>query len=186
MLGDTYRYGPYCRNIRRVRRDVTTQSYLVDVEVDEILWAAGREEGYVCYPPLIDGGLQAFLYNLVRASDHLCIPRRIEHMTFLRAATGPRLTCHREGSSGQNVRMSTTRASSPLPTARGCRAASVSTTALPELSSPTSRNTSTSTRTREGPTCPTASTGSSGNPSSCPTPGRSPSGCRTEKSSPLR
>ena len=93
VLGDTYRYGPYCRNIRRVRRDVTTQSYLVDVEIDERLWAAGVQEGYVCYPPLLDGGLQAFLYNLVRASDHLCIPRRIENMTFLRPATGPRLTC---------------------------------------------------------------------------------------------
>ena len=90
----TYRYGPLCRNIRRVLRDAAAQSYLVDVEVDETLWATGREEGYVCYPPpLIDGGLQAFLYNLVRASDHLCIPRRIEHMTFLGAPSGPRLTC---------------------------------------------------------------------------------------------
>ena len=93
VLGDTYQYGPHCRNIRRVRRNVTTESYLVDIAVDERTWAAGRDEGYVCFPPLIDGGLQAFLYNLVRASDHLCIPRRIEDMTFLRAPSGPRLTC---------------------------------------------------------------------------------------------
>ena len=93
VLGDTYQYGAHCRNIRRVRRNVTTESYLVDIDVDERTWAAGREEGYVCYPPQLDGGLQAFLYNLVRASDHFCIPRRIEEMTFLRAPTGPRLTC---------------------------------------------------------------------------------------------
>ena len=93
VLGDTYQYGPHCRNIRRVQRNVTTESYLVDIEVDETTWAAGRDEGYVCFPPMIDGGLQAFLYNLVRAADHFCIPRRIEDMTFLRAPTGPKLTC---------------------------------------------------------------------------------------------
>ena len=93
VLGDTYRYGPHCRNVRLIRRDPTTQSFLVDLEVDETLWADGREEGYICYPPLIDGAFQAFLYNMLRTSDHLCIPRRIEHMTFLGAASGPRLTC---------------------------------------------------------------------------------------------
>ncbi len=93
VLGDTYRYGPYCRNIRRIQRHVTTRGYLVDLEVEQGLWADGHEEGYVCYPPLFDGAFQAFLYSLLGASDHLCIPRRIEHMTFLGAASGPRLTC---------------------------------------------------------------------------------------------
>ncbi len=93
VLGDTYRYGPYCRNIRQIKRHVTTRGYLVDLEVERGLWADGREEGYVCYPPLFDGAFQAFLYSLLGASDHLCIPRRIEHMTFLGAASGPRLTC---------------------------------------------------------------------------------------------
>ena len=185
VLGDTYRYGPCCRNIRRVRRDVTTQSCLVDVEVGEILWAAGREEGYVCYPPLIDGGLQAFLYNLVRASDHLCIPRRIENMTFLRPATGPRLTCIVQDSPDRSSDVDD-KGQYCAPDGEGLSGSISFTTALPEPSLPISRSTSTSTRTREGPTCPTASTGSSGNPSSCPTPGCSPSGCRTEKSSPLR
>ncbi len=93
VLGDTYRYGPHCRNIRQIQRHVSTRSYLVDLEVDESLWADGLEEGYVCYPPLIDGAFQAFLYSLLGTSDHLCIPRRIEQMTFLGAAAGPRLTC---------------------------------------------------------------------------------------------
>ena len=93
VLGGTFQYGPTCRTMRRVRRDVTTRSYLLDIEIDEDLWKCGREEGFVCYPPMLDGGLQAFLYNLVRASDHFCIPRRIENMTFLGPPTGPRLTC---------------------------------------------------------------------------------------------
>ena len=93
VLGGTFQYGPACRTLRRVRRDVGTHSYLFDVEVDEELWASGRDEGFVCYPPLLDGGLQVFLFNLVRASDHFCIPRRIENLTFFGPATGPRWTC---------------------------------------------------------------------------------------------
>ena len=93
ILGGTFQYGPACRTLRRVKRDVSTQSYLFDVEVDEGLWESGRDEGFVCYPPLLDGGLQAFLFNLVRASDHFCIPRRIENLTFLGPPTGPRWTC---------------------------------------------------------------------------------------------
>ena len=93
ILGGTFQYGGACRTLRRVRRDAGAQSYLFDVEVDEELWASGREEGFVCYPPLLDGGLQAFLFNLVSASDHFCIPRRIENLTFLGAPTGPRWTC---------------------------------------------------------------------------------------------
>ncbi|MXX90651.1 MAG: SDR family NAD(P)-dependent oxidoreductase [Boseongicola sp. SB0677_bin_26] len=93
VLGDTYSYGPHCRNIRQIQRHEATQAYLVDLEVDQRLWAEGREEGYVFYPPLIDGAFQAFLYSLLLTSDHLCIPRRIEHMTFLGAASGARLTC---------------------------------------------------------------------------------------------
>ena len=104
VLGDTYRYGPHCRNIRLVRRDLATGCFLVDLEVDEALWADGREEGYLCYPPLFDGAFQAFLYSLLGASDHLCIPRRIEHMTFFAPASGPRLTLSFEGSSGSSAR----------------------------------------------------------------------------------
>ena len=93
ILGGTFQYGPACRTLRRVQRDASSQTYLFDVEVDEELWASGRDEGFVCYPPLLDGGLQAFLFNLIRASDHFCIPRRIENLTFLEAPTGPRWTC---------------------------------------------------------------------------------------------
>ena len=93
ILGGTFQYGPACRTMRRVHRDLSTQSYLFDVEVDEELWANGRDEGFVCYPPLLDGGLQSLLFNLMRAADYFCIPRRIENLTFLGPPTGPRWTC---------------------------------------------------------------------------------------------
>ena len=93
ILGGTFQYGPACRTMRRVHRDLSTQSYLFDVEVDEELWASGRDEGFVCYPPLLDGALQSLLFNLLRASDYFCIPRRIENLTFLGPPTGSRWTC---------------------------------------------------------------------------------------------
>ncbi len=36
----------------------------------------GREEGYVANPALLDGGLQIFLYHLLRATDIFAAPCR--------------------------------------------------------------------------------------------------------------
>ncbi len=93
-LGETFQYGPYFRNIQRVLWEDTTANYLFDVEMDERLWADGREEGYVANPALLDGGLQIFLYHLLRATDIFAMPRRAVGVTFLRPPTGPRLTCY--------------------------------------------------------------------------------------------
>ena len=92
-LGETFQYGPHFRNIQRVQWDSNTADYLFDVEMDEGLWLAGREEGYVANPALLDGGLQIFLYHLLRATDLFAMPRRAEGVTFLRPPSGPRLTC---------------------------------------------------------------------------------------------
>ena len=46
VLGDTYQYGPHFRNIRRLRRERETGRLLLDVGVDEALWADARDEGY--------------------------------------------------------------------------------------------------------------------------------------------
>ena len=62
--------------------------------MDEQLWTTGREEGYVANPALLDGGLQIFLYHLLRATDIFALPQRAQGVTFLRPPTGPRLTCH--------------------------------------------------------------------------------------------
>ncbi len=94
VLSETFQYGPYFRTIRRVLVDKVSRAYLFDVEMDEGLWTAGRDEGYVCCPPLLDGGLQIFLNHLLTAADLFAIPQRAEAMTFLRPPTGPRITCH--------------------------------------------------------------------------------------------
>ena len=93
VLSETFQYGPFFRTIRRVRLDAE-RAFLVDVEMDEGLWATGREEGYVSCPPLFDGGLQVFLYHLLTAADLFAIPQRAEGITFVRPPTGPRITCH--------------------------------------------------------------------------------------------
>ena len=93
VLGDTYQYGPQFRNIRRLRREPETGRLLLDVAVDEALWADARAEGYVSFPPLLDGGLQSFLYDLMLGADRFAIPLRAENVTFLGAPTVPRLVC---------------------------------------------------------------------------------------------
>ena len=93
-LGETFQYGHYFRTIKRVLWEGTTADYLFDVEMDEQLWTTGREEGYVANPALLDGGLQIFLYHLLRATDIFAMPRRAQGVTFLRPPTGPRLTCY--------------------------------------------------------------------------------------------
>ena len=94
VLSETFQYGPFFRTIRRVQVDTISRAYLFDVEMDEGLWTTGRDEGYVSCPPLLDGGLQIFLYHLLTAADLFAIPQRAEGMTFLRRPTGPRITCH--------------------------------------------------------------------------------------------
>ena len=94
VLSETFQYGPFFRTVRRVRVDTVSRAFLFDVEMDEGLWTTGREEGYVACPPLLDGGLQIFLYHLLTAADLFAIPQRAEAVTFLRAPTGPRITCH--------------------------------------------------------------------------------------------
>ena len=94
VLSETFQYGPYFRTIQRIRVDQISKAYLFDVEMDEGLWTTGREEGYVCCPPLFDGGLQIFLNHLLTASDLFAIPQRAESLTFLHPPVGPRITCH--------------------------------------------------------------------------------------------
>ena len=93
-LSETFQYGPHFRTMKRVRMDMATRDFLVDVEMDEALWTTGREEGAVASIPLLDGGLQIFLYNLMLGTDHFAIPQRAEDVTFLRPPTSPRITVH--------------------------------------------------------------------------------------------
>ena len=93
VLGETFQYGPHFRNMRQLRREVSTDHLMFDVEVDEALWRDGQQEGYVMLPALLDGGLQSYLYDLMLGADLFAIPRRAENVTFLRPPTVPRMTC---------------------------------------------------------------------------------------------
>jgi len=94
VLSDTFQYGPYFQTIRRFDLNPRSRALIVDIEMDEELWATSREEGYVGCPPLLDGGLQIFLSHLLTASHLFAIPQRAERTTFVRPPTGPRITCH--------------------------------------------------------------------------------------------
>ncbi|WP_428275582.1 SDR family NAD(P)-dependent oxidoreductase [Candidatus Palauibacter sp.] len=94
VLSEAFQYGPYFQTIRLFELIPETRALIVDIEMDEELWATGRDEGYVGCPPLLDGGLQIFLSYLLNASHLFAIPQRAERTTFLRPPTGPRITCH--------------------------------------------------------------------------------------------
>ncbi len=94
VLSETFQYGPHFQTIRRVLMDTATRDSLVDIEMDETLWTSGKVEGYVSCPPLFDGGLQIFLFNLLKWADLFAVPRRAEDVTFLKPPSGPRITCH--------------------------------------------------------------------------------------------
>ena len=94
VLSETFQYGPHFQTIQGVLVDATTRAYLVDIEMDNALWTSGRREGYVSCPPLFDGGLQIFLFNLLKWADLFAVPRRAEGVTFIRPPSAPRITCH--------------------------------------------------------------------------------------------
>ena len=93
-MGAKYQYGPYFRTIRTFKINRVTRDFLIDVEMDEHLWDTGKAEGYILCPPLIDGGLQIFLYNLMWTTDLLPIPRRAKNVTYFCQPTTPRITVH--------------------------------------------------------------------------------------------
>ncbi len=93
VVGDAFEFGPHFRSIRQIEMDSGSTDLLLEIEVDGELWASGREEGYVLYPPLTDGGLQIFLRYLMRLPDFFSMPQRACDITFLRPPTGPRISC---------------------------------------------------------------------------------------------
>ena len=94
VLEDAFQYGPNFRTIQNFDFDKVTKAMLVELEMDAELWVSGRDEGYVLCPPLLDGGLQIFLYYLMYVSDVFSIPKRARNVTFLRPPSSPRVTCY--------------------------------------------------------------------------------------------
>ena len=97
ILGDAFHYGPFFQTNQGVDADIAAKVFRFDIEADEDLWATGQEEGFVLFPPLIDGGLQIYLHYLMRKSDLFAIPQRARRLTFVRPPTSPRITCHVSG-----------------------------------------------------------------------------------------
>ena len=93
VVGDAFEFGPEFRSVRQIDIDSGSTDLLLEIEVDGELWASGREEGYLLYPPLTDGGLQIFLRYLMRLPDFFSMPQRACDITFLRPPTGPRISC---------------------------------------------------------------------------------------------
>ena len=93
VVGDAFEFGPEFRSVRQIDMDSGSTDLLLDIEVDDELWATGRAEGYLLYPPLTDGGLQIFLRYLMRLPDFFSMPQRACDITFLRPPTGPRISC---------------------------------------------------------------------------------------------
>ncbi len=95
VLGDTFQYGPNFRNIRNLRRDPVVGNLLFELEMDEALWRGGQSEGFVYNPALLDGGLQAFLYDLTvgMGGDTFSIPLRVENVVLVRAPSSNRMVC---------------------------------------------------------------------------------------------
>ena len=94
-LDNTFQYGSFFRTIQsiEVKRSFNQSAFFSEIQMDENLWSDGRKEGYVISPPMMDGGLQLFLLNLMKGSDFFSMPLRAENVTFFRAPTSPRLTC---------------------------------------------------------------------------------------------
>ena len=97
ILGDDFHYGSSFQTNQGVEADIAAKVFRFDVAVDEELWTTGREEGFVVFPALLDGGLQIFLHYLMRKSDLFAIPQRARRLTFVRPPTSPRMTCHVAG-----------------------------------------------------------------------------------------
>ena len=93
VVGDAFDFGPEFRSIQRIEAGSDSPDLLVEIEADEEIWTSGREEGYLLYPPLIDGGMQIALRYLMRLPDFFSVPQRARDVTFLRPPTGPRITC---------------------------------------------------------------------------------------------
>ncbi|MYI89857.1 MAG: hypothetical protein F4082_06185, partial [Gammaproteobacteria bacterium] len=93
-LGKQFEYGPQFRTLKQIKINQTTLDYLIEVELDEQMWETGNAEGYVLCPPLVDGVLQIFAYNLMQATDLYGFPLRVKNTTFLGKPTTPRITAH--------------------------------------------------------------------------------------------
>jgi len=94
VLGEYFQYGPCFQPVSRVQRDIATQHLLLDLRLDDALWRDCQRAGYLFAPPLLDGGLHAFLYFVMQCSDISGVPRRMSGLTIDRLPSSGHLVCH--------------------------------------------------------------------------------------------
>ena len=87
ILGNAFEYGPNFQSIRKFQMGSNKSVYLIDIEAEKDFWSLGQKEGFVFFPSQLDGGLQAFVLNMVESIDIFSIPRRMERVTFLSPPT---------------------------------------------------------------------------------------------------
>ncbi|MBE7171675.1 MAG: SDR family NAD(P)-dependent oxidoreductase [Williamsia sp.] len=94
LLGDAFQYGPYFQTVERVFCNIETKELLLELRMDETLFADSKRDGYILPPSLMDGALQAFIYYLLQATDIAGIPRAAKELTILHPPTSPGLLCY--------------------------------------------------------------------------------------------
>ena len=45
VVGDAFEFGPEFRTVQRIEMDAASTDLLFEIEIDEELWASGRDEG---------------------------------------------------------------------------------------------------------------------------------------------
>ena len=95
VLSETFMYGPYFRTLKGMTAGILNGRIAcrLELETREEYWTSSQREGYVTSVPLLDGGVQFYLFRMMDMADIFSIPQRFEGVTFGRPPTGPRLTC---------------------------------------------------------------------------------------------
>jgi len=114
VVGDSLQFGPSFQTVHRIDIDLKTKQLLAEISMDETFWTTGREEGYMCPPPLLDGGMQLLAFFLLESVDLSGAPRKATGVTVFRPPSTPRVTClmriperrtavHEKGQSSSNL-----------------------------------------------------------------------------------
>ncbi len=93
VVGGNLQFGPSFQTVQRIDIDIKTKQLLAEISMDETFWTTGREEGYVCPPPLLDGGMQLLAFFMLESVDFSGAPRKATGVTVFRPPSTPQVTC---------------------------------------------------------------------------------------------
>jgi len=93
VVGESLHFGPSFQTVHGIDIDLETKQLLAEISMDETFWTTGREEGYVCPPPILDGGMQLLAFFLLESVDLSGAPRKATGVTVFRPPSTPQVTC---------------------------------------------------------------------------------------------